>query len=203
MKWVEFLISKFKRSVNLNKYLVVGIGNIGADYFKTRHNLGFEALDFISNHFESKFEKQRLGEVSKFTFKGKKIVLLKPNTYVNLSGKSVRYWLNKEKIRIENLMVVTDDINLPFGTIRIRTKGSDGGHNGLKNINELLKTSNYNRLRFGIGSSFLKKNQSDYVLSKWSENESSELSKLIPTINEVICSFVLSGVTSTMNQYNS
>ena len=203
MKWIEFLISKFKRSVNLNKYLVVGIGNIGVDYFKTRHNLGFEALDFISNHFESKFEKQRLGEVSKFTFRGKKIVLLKPNTYVNLSGKSVRYWLNKEKIHIENLMVVTDDINLPFGTIRIRTKGSDGGHNGLKNINELLKTSNYNRLRFGIGSSFLKKNQSDYVLSKWSETESSELSKLIPTINEVICSFVLSGVTSTMNQYNS
>lgn len=203
MKWIEFLISKFKRSVNLNKYLVVGIGNIGVDYFKTRHNLGFEALDFISNHFESKFEKQRLGEVSKFTFRGKKIILLKPNTYVNLSGKSVRYWLNKEKIHIENLMVVTDDINLPFGTIRIRTKGSDGGHNGLKNINELLKTSNYNRLRFGIGSSFLKKNQSDYVLSKWSETESSELSKLIPTINEVICSFVLSGVTSTMNQYNS
>jgi len=203
LKWIEFLISKFKRSVNLNKYLVVGIGNIGVDYFKTRHNLGFEALDFISNHFESKFEKQRLGEVSKFTFRGKKIILLKPNTYVNLSGKSVRYWLNKEKIHIENLMVVTDDINLPFGTIRIRTKGSDGGHNGLKNINELLKTSNYNRLRFGIGSSFLKKNQSDYVLSKWSETESSELSKLIPTINEVICSFVLSGVTSTMNQYNS
>ena len=203
MKWIEFLISKFKRSVNLNKYLVVGIGNIGVNYFKTRHNLGFEALDFISNHFESKFEKQRLGEVSKFTFRGKKIILLKPNTYVNLSGKSVRYWLNKEKIHIENLMVVTDDINLPFGTIRIRTKGSDGGHNGLKNINELLKTSNYNRLRFGIGPSFLKKNQSDYVLSKWSETESSELSKLIPTINEVICSFVLSGVTSTMNQYNS
>ena len=203
MKWIEFLISKFKRSVNLNKYLVVGIGNIGVDYFKTRHNLGFEALDFISNHFESKFEKQRLGEVSKFKFRGKKIILLKPNTYVNLSGKSVRYWLNKEKIHIENLMVVTDDINLPFGTIRIRTKGSDGGHNGLKNINELLKTSNYNRLRFGIGSSFLKKNQSDYVLSKWSETESSELSKLIPTINEVVCSFVLSGVTLTMNQYNS
>ena len=203
MKWIEFLISKFKRSVNLNKYLVVGIGNIGGDYFKTRHNLGFEALDFISNHFESKFEKQRLGEVSKFKFRGKKIILLKPNTYVNLSGKSVRYWLNKEKIHIENLMVVTDDINLPFGTIRIRTKGSDGGHNGLKNINELLKTSNYNRLRFGIGSNFLKKNQSDYVLSKWSETESSELSKLIPTINEVVCSFVLSGVTSTMNEYNS
>ena len=203
MKWIEFLISKFKRSVNLNKYLVVGIGNIGVDYFKTRHNLGFEALDFISNHFETKFEKQRLGEISKFKFRGKKIILLKPNTYVNLSGKSVRYWLNKEKIHIENLMVVTDDINLPFGTIRIRTKGSDGGHNGLKNINELLKTSNYNRLRFGIGSNFLKKNQSDYVLSKWSETESSELSKLIPTINEVVCSFVLSGVTSTMNQYNS
>ena len=203
MKWIEFLISKFKRSVNLNKYLVVGIGNIGVDYFKTRHNLGFEALDFISNHFETKFEKQRLGEISKFKFRGKKIILLKPNTYVNLSGKSVRYWLNKEKIHIENLMVITDDINLPFGTIRIRTKGSDGGHNGLKNINELLKTSNYNRLRFGIGSNFLKKNQSDYVLSKWSETESSELSKLIPTINEVVCSFVLSGVTSTMNQYNS
>ena len=203
MKWIEFLISKFKRSVNLNKYLVVGIGNIGVDYFKTRHNLGFEALDFISNHFETKFEKQRLVEISKFKFRGKKIILLKTHTYVNLSGKSVRYWLNKEEIRIENLMVVTDDINLPFGTIRIRTKGSDGGHNGLKNINELLKTSNYNRLRFGIGSSFLKKNQSDYVLSKWSETESSELSKLIPTINEVVCSFILSGVTSTMNQYNS
>ena len=140
MKCIDFLVSKFKRSIDLNKYLIVGIGNIGTDYFKTRHNLGFEALDFISDHFDSKFEKKRLGEVSKFTFKGKNIILLKPNTYVNLSGKSVRYWLNKEKINIENLMVVIDDINLPFGTIRIRTKGSDGGHNGLKNINELLSS---------------------------------------------------------------
>ena len=203
MKCIHFLVSKFKRSIDLNKYLIVGIGNIGTDYFKTRHNLGFEALDFISDHFDSKFEKKRLGEVSKFTFKGKKIILLKPNTYVNLSGKSIRYWLNKEKINIENLMVVIDDINLPFGTIRIRTKGSDGGHNGLKNINELLDTTSYNRLRFGIGSNFTKKSQSDYVLSKWSENESSELSKLIPIVNEVICMFVLSGVDLTMSQYNS
>ena len=203
MKWIDFLVSKFKPSIDLNKYLIVGIGNVGIDYLKTRHNLGFEALDFISNHFDSKFEKKRLGEVSKFTFKGKKIILLKPHTYVNLSGKSVRYWLNKEKINIKNLMVVTDDINLPFGTIRVRTKGSDGGHNGLKNINKSLETSSYNRLRFGIGSNFIKKSQSEYVLSKWSEDESSELSKLIPIINEVICTFVLSGVDLTMSQYNS
>lgn len=203
MKCIDFFISKFKGSVDLNKYLIVGIGNIGINYFKTRHNLGFEALDFISDHFESKFEKKRLGEVSKFTFKGKKIILLKPNTYVNLSGKSVRYWLNKEKINIENLMVVIDDINLPFGTIRIRTKGSDGGHNGLKNINEFLDTSSYNRLRFGIGSNFMKKSQSDYLLSKWSKDESSRLSKLIPTVKDVICTFVLSGVDLTMGKYNS
>ena len=203
MKWIEFLVSKFKPSIDLNKYLIVGIGNIGINYFKTRHNLGFEALDFISDHFESKFEKKRLGEVSKFTFKGKKIILLKPNTYVNLSGKSVRYWLNKEKINIENLMVVIDDINLPFGTIRIRTKGSDGGHNGLKNINEFLDTSSYNRLRFGIGSNFMKKSQSDYLLSKWSKDESSRLSKLIPNVKDVICTFVLSGVDLTMAKYNS
>ena len=203
MKCIDFLISKFNGSVDLNKYLIVGIGNIGINYFKTRHNLGFEALDFISDHFESKFEKKRLGEVSKFTFKGKKIILLKPNTYVNLSGKSVRYWLNKEKINIENLMVVIDDINLPFGTIRIRTKGSDGGHNGLKNINEFLDTSSYNRLRFGIGSNFVKKSQSDYLLSKWSKDESSRLSKLIPNVKDVICTFVLSGVDLTMAKYNS
>tara|TARA_B100001996_G_scaffold222659_1_gene171262 strand:- start:5662 stop:6225 length:564 start_codon:yes stop_codon:yes gene_type:complete len=186
----------------MNKFLIVGIGNIGKEYDETRHNIGFTALDWICKEFGGSFETKKLGDVSRTNYKGKTFILLKPSTYVNLSGKSVRYWLNKEKIKTENLLVISDDLNLDFGTIRIRTKGSDGGHNGLKNISELLNTNHYNRLRFGIGGNFNKEKQSDYVLSKWSKEEKSKLITFESIFYQIICSYAISGIESTMNQFN-
>lgn len=186
----------------MNKFLIVGIGNIGKEYFETRHNIGFEALDSICEEFGLNFETKKLGDIAKVNYKGKSIVFLKPSTYVNLSGKSVRYWLSKEKIPIKNLLVISDDLNLNFGAIRIKTKGSDGGHNGLKNINEVIKTNNYNRLRFGIGGVFTKGKQADYVLSRWNEKEKSELITYKPLFCQIICSFATIGISSTMNQFN-
>jgi len=187
----------------MNKFLIVGVGNIGNEYIETRHNIGFKALDWICKEFNGSFETKKLGDISKTNYKGKTFILLKPSTYVNLSGKSVRYWLNKEKIKTENLLVISDDLNLDFGTIRIRTKGSDGGHNGLKNINEVLNTNNYNRLRFGIGGNFNKGKQSDYVLSKWSKEEKSKLITYESVFYQIIYSFAISGIESTMNQFNT
>ena len=186
----------------MNKFLIVGIGNIGKEYLETRHNIGFEALDSICEEFKLNFETKKLGDIAKTNYKGKSFVFLKPNTFVNLSGKSVRYWLNKEKISIKNLLIISDDLNLDFGIIRIRTKGSDGGHNGLKNINEVLKTNDYCRLRFGIGGSFSKGRQSEYVLSKWSKQEKSELITYKPLFYQIINSFALSGILPTMNKFN-
>ena len=186
----------------MNKFLIVGIGNIGKEYFETRHNIGFEALDAICEEFKVNFEIQKLGDIAKTNYKGKSFVFLKPSTYVNLSGKSVRYWLSKENISVQNLLVISDDLNLDFGVIRIKTKGSDGGHNGLKNINEVLKTNNYNRLRFGIGGNFPSGKQSEYVLSNWSEKEKSELISYKPLFYQIVCSFATKGISSTMNQFN-
>ena len=186
----------------MNKFLIVGIGNIGTEYFETRHNIGFEAIDAISEEFQLNFETKKLGDITKTNFKSKSFVFLKPSTYVNLSGKSVRYWLTKERIPIENLLVISDDLNLDFGIIRIKTKGSDGGHNGLKNINEVLKTNSYNRLRFGIGGVFPKGKQSDYVLSQWTEKEKSKLISYKPLFYQIVCSFATKGISSTMNQFN-
>ncbi|MBL6649909.1 MAG: aminoacyl-tRNA hydrolase, partial [Flavobacteriaceae bacterium] len=139
---------------------------------------------------------------SKFNYKGSSLILLKPSTYVNLSGKAVSYWLKKEKIDIRNLLVISDDLNLDFGTIRIKSKGSDGGHNGLKNITQILNTSNYTRFRFGIGGNFKKGRQSDYVLSKWNDNEISEFILLESSFVEIIKSFITNGVDVTMNKFN-
>ena len=186
----------------MNKFLIVGIGNIGKEYINTRHNIGFDALDWISVDLGGTFETKKLGDVCKINFKGKKIILLKPSTYVNLSGKSVRYWLKKENISINNLIIITDDLNLDFGAIRIRTKGSDGGHNGLKNICDVLNTSNYNRLRFGISGNFSKGKQSDYVLSPWSKKEKTELVAYESLFAKIICCFVASGIKSAMNKFN-
>ena len=186
----------------MNKFLIVGIGNIGKEYINTRHNIGFDALDWISNDLGGTFETKKLGDVCKINFKGKKIILLKPSTYVNLSGKSVRYWLKKENICINNLIIITDDLNLDFGAIRIRTKGSDGGHNGLKNICDVLNTSNYNRLRFGISGNFSKGKQSDYVLSPWSKEEKTELVAYKSLFAKIICCFVTSGIKPAMNKFN-
>ena len=202
MNWLKYLNFGFKKSFNMNKFLIVGIGNIGKEYLETRHNVGFEALDSICEEFKTSFETKKLGDIAKINYKGKSLVFLKPSTYVNLSGKSVRYWMNKEKIIRKNLLIITDDLNLDFGVIRIKEKGSDGGHNGLKNINELLQTNKYNRLRFGIGGDFSKGKQSDYVLSQWSKKEKSELIDYKPLFNQIVRSYVIEGIGPTMNKFN-
>ncbi|MCB7482140.1 aminoacyl-tRNA hydrolase [Christiangramia sediminis] len=186
----------------MKKFLIVGLGNIGPKYENTRHNIGFKILDELAREKEVAFETQKLGDVASFKFKGRTFVLLKPSTYMNLSGKAVNYWMQKEKIALENLLVVTDDLNLPFGTLRLKTKGSDGGHNGLKDIQIQLNTTKYNRFRFGISDEFSKGNQIDYVLGEWGEEEKKEMAERLKTSAELIQSFGTAGVSNTMNTFN-
>ncbi|WP_394370849.1 aminoacyl-tRNA hydrolase [Winogradskyella alexanderae] len=186
----------------MKKYLVVGLGNIGEKYAGTRHNIGFQILDHLANTEELSFKSAKLGDISSLKIKGRSVLLLKPSTYMNLSGKSVKYWLTKEKIPVENLLIITDDLNIPFGTLRLKTKGSDGGHNGLKDIQEKLQTTKYNRFRFGISDSFNKGSQVDYVLGEWTEEEKTKLKERLDKSAELIRSFVFSGVNNTMNQFN-
>jgi PTH1 family peptidyl-tRNA hydrolase len=186
----------------MKKYLIVGLGNIGAEYANTRHNVGFKVLDHFIADEDTQFETVKLGDIAKVRVKGRTIILLKPSTYMNLSGKAVRHWLTKEKIPIENLLIVTDDLNLPFGTLRLKTKGSDGGHNGLKDIQDKLQTIKYNRFRFGISDSFSKGKQVDYVLGEWNKDEAAKLPERLDRSKEAIISFVLSGISETMNRYN-
>lgn len=184
------------------KYLIAGLGNIGSEYENTRHNIGFMILDALLSGSSSFFTNVKLGATVSMRIKNKSVLLLKPNTYMNLSGKSIRYWLQKEKIPIENLLVVTDDLALPEGKLRLKPKGSDGGHNGLKNIQELLGSAQYARLRFGIGKSFEAGQQVQYVLNPWSTEELEKLQPNIDMAAEIISSFVLSGVQKTMNTFN-
>ena len=186
----------------MKKYLIVGLGNIGEKYANTRHNIGFKVLDALAEKENLSFETQRLADVTKFKLKGKTVILLKPNTYMNLSGKAVLYWLTQEKIPLENVLIVTDDLNLPFGSIRLKTKGSDGGHNGLKDIQEKLNTTAYNRFRFGISDAFSKGKQIDYVLGEWNDEESEKLNERLEISVNLIKSFVLEGVKTAMNSYN-
>ncbi len=185
------------------KYLIVGLGNIGPEYQDTRHNIGFSVLDAFAKASNAVFEEQRYGAVCEVKVKGRTLVLLKPNTYMNLSGKAVNYWLQKEKVALENLLVVVDDLALPFGTLRLRGQGSDGGHNGLKNINALLGSNAYARLRYGIGNDFLRGQQVDYVLGTWTEDEGKELPELLKRGSEIITCFVLQGIARTMNVFNT
>lgn len=187
----------------MKKFLIVGLGNIGNKYAETRHNIGFKVLDALSIKESFSFETVKLGDVGTFKLKGRSVLCLKPSTYMNLSGKALKYWLEKEKIPMENLLVVTDDINLPFGTFRLKTKGSDGGHNGLKDIQHTMETTNYNRFRFGVGSDFGKGRQIDYVLGEWDEVEKVTLKERLERAVELTESFVLAGVKNTMNQYNN
>jgi PTH1 family peptidyl-tRNA hydrolase len=186
----------------MKKYLIVGLGNIGEKYAHTRHNIGFEVLDKLAENEDVAFENLKLGAITKFRFKGRTFILLKPATYMNLSGKAVKYWLTKEKIPFENLLVICDDINLPFGTIRLKAKGSDGGHNGLKDIIAVLNSQNYTRFRFGVGSEFAKGRQSDYVLGKWNDQESKLLEERLKKSCELIKSFGTAGLNNTMNAFN-
>jgi PTH1 family peptidyl-tRNA hydrolase len=186
----------------MNKFLIVGLGNIGAEYVNTRHNIGFKIVDFLAKKEVVSFETVKLGSLAKFQLKGKTFLLLKPNTYMNLSGKAVQYWMDKENILVENLLVITDDLNLSFGTIRIKPKGSDGGHNGLKNINLILNSQNYARFRFGISDEFKKGQQINYVLANWDDAEKLKLPERFEISSEVIKSFGLDGLENTMNVFN-
>ncbi len=186
----------------MEKFLIVGLGNIGDQYKNTRHNIGFKIVDYLAVKNSILFESNKLGAIAQYKFKGRMFVLLKPSTFMNLSGKAVKYWLAKENIPLENMMVICDDINLQFGTIRIKTSGSDGGHNGLKSINELFQTQNYIRFRFGIGSEFFKGQQSDYVLGEWSEDEEKLLTERLDKSIQVITSFGTAGISNTMNTFN-
>ena len=189
-------------NVSMKKYLIVGLGNIGETYENTRHNIGFKILDYFSTEEDIIYKTDRLADVAEYKLKGRLFIFIKPNTYMNLSGKALQYWMQKENIPLENLLVITDDLNLPFGSFRIKTKGSDGGHNGLKDIQDKLGTTNYNRFRFGISDSFSKGRQVDYVLGEWSDEENDKLPERLLKSAEIIKSFVLSGINNTMNTFN-
>jgi peptidyl-tRNA hydrolase, PTH1 family len=202
--WFSQLFKKEEKEIihPMKKFLIVGLGNIGAEYVNTRHNIGFKVLDYLAKKENLDFQTVKLGDVAEYRIKGRTLFLLKPNTYMNLSGKAVHYWMEKEKIAKENVLVITDDLNLSFGTIRIKSKGSDGGHNGLKNIQLVLNSTEYPRFRFGISDEFKKGKQVDYVLGEWNEEEKSKLQERLDLSVEIINSFALSGLNNTMNEYN-
>lgn len=185
------------------KYLIAGLGNIGSEYENTRHNIGFKVLDALAKASNTVFTDKRYGSVAEVRVKNKTLVLLKPSTYMNLSGNAVRYWMQQEKIPLENLLVVVDDLALPFGTLRLKGKGSDAGHNGLKHIQAILNTQNYARLRFGIGSDFPKGGQIDYVLGEFSNEDQKIMPQKLEISCEIIKTFCLAGINTAMNQYNN
>jgi PTH1 family peptidyl-tRNA hydrolase len=186
----------------MKKFLIVGLGNIGEVYANTRHNIGFQVLDALAKDQESRFETEKLGDISRFRHKGRTFILVKPSTYMNLSGKAVKYWMTQEKILAENICIVTDDIHIDFGSIRIKTSGSAGGHNGLKDIQEKLNTQQYNRFRFGVGGNYSKGRQADFVLGQWTKEEESKLIERIPIATNAILSFGTDGINNTMNKFN-
>ncbi len=184
------------------KFLIVGLGNIGAEYVNTRHNIGFKIVDFFAKKEAINFETVKLGALAEYKFKGRTFLLLKPNTYMNLSGKAVKHWMEKEKIPLENILIITDDLNLSFGKIRIKPKGSDGGHNGLKSIHATLNTTEYTRFRFGISDEFKKGKQVDYVLGEWDDSEKTALPERLELAYEIIKSFGTAGLENTMTTFN-
>ena len=184
------------------KYLIVGLGNIGTEYAETRHNIGFKLLDFMAEKNDFRFEQKKLAYIAEWKHRGRKIIFCKPTTYMNLSGKAVNYWLQKEKVPLENLLIVVDDIALPFGTIRIKKKGSDAGHNGLTDIIRVLGHNNFNRMRFGIGAEFSRGKQVDYVLGKWTPEEKKKLPERLEKMSEAVKSFIAIGIDRTMNFFN-
>jgi len=197
-KWFK----RGSKAIENNKFLIVGLGNIGFKYEKTRHNIGFRIIDSLSSEKNITLEESKLGQLGILDYAGKKLFLLKPSTLMNLSGKSVRYWMKKKNIEITNILILTDDLNLDFGNIKLKPKGSDGGHNGLKDIENCLKTPDYPRLRFGIGD---KKSTSDkvkFVLGNFSKNEEQKICKFLKICNEIIFSYVRNGIDNTMNIYN-
>lgn len=196
------LTPKTNKGKYMKKFLIIGLGNIGEKYKNTRHNIGFTIVDaFVKDKGET-FITGKLGSIAKLKVKGKMVVVLKPSTFMNLSGKAVNFWMKKENIKKENILVVTDDLNLEFGQIRIKAKGSSGGHNGLKDIQNTMNTSIYPRFRFGVGNSFKKGNQVDFVLGEWATEEKSSLTERIPICVKAITSFISAGLVNTMNEFN-
>ena len=185
------------------KYLIVGLGNIGSEYAATRHNIGFRILDAYAEASNISFSTERYGDVAHCRLKNKQLVLLKPSTYMNLSGNAVRYWQQKENIALENILILVDDIALPFGAIRLKTSGSDAGHNGLKNIAQMIGTQAYARLRFGVGNDFARGCQIDYVLGNFTSDQEKELPERLKVAVEAMCEFVLAGAQSAMCKYNN
>lgn len=187
----------------MDRYLIVGLGNIGAEYELTRHNMGFMVLDAFADASNIVFETERYGDLAKTSFKGRELILLKPSTYMNLSGNAVRYWMNKLNVPVDRILIICDDLNLPFGMLRMRKKGSDGGHNGLKNIQELLGTQEYARIRAGIGNDFSKGGQIDFVVGRMNDEELSGIPAICDKAIEGIKSFVTIGPDRTMSSFNA
>jgi PTH1 family peptidyl-tRNA hydrolase len=202
MQLLKRIFKKKPPSPDMKKFLIVGLGNIGLEYYNTRHNVGFKILDHVAEKNKALWEVKKLASYSSFKKKGKKFVMIKPNTFMNRSGKSVKYWAIKEKINIENILIITDDLHLPFGTLRLKGKGSAAGHNGLKDIESELNTPNYARLRFGIGQQNKPFDQVKFVLDKWNGNEEKDITKRIDVCTEIAIAFGLEGLSNTMNKFN-
>ena len=203
-RWIKKIFGQSKTVViDPMKYLIAGLGNMGAEYDNTRHNIGFDIVDHLAARFNAEFKDDYLGDLAEFRHKGRTFVLLKPSTFMNRSGKSVRYWLQKKKIQRSNLLVIVDDMNLPFGKLRLRKQGSDGGHNGLKDVAQMLSGQNYARLRVGIGRRQGAGGQIDHVLGNWDPEEADALPKLIDTASDLVLSFGTIGIERTMNTFNN
>ncbi len=203
---IEFLKSLFrstpKETYDPMKYLIVGLGNIGSDYDDTRHNIGFDVVDMMAKDAETSWKQETLGDIAEMKHKGRTLVLLKPSTYMNRSGKALKYWMEKKKIPVDKVLVIVDELQLDLGVIRLKSKGSDGGHNGLKDIAEKLGSTKYSRLRVGIGKDFRRGQQVDYVLGKWNTKEKDELIEIIPKACEAAKSFASVGLKFTMERFN-
>ena len=204
LNWLKnlFDFSTKKEEPDPMKYLIVGLGNMGPDYDNTRHNIGFDVVDALAKEFDVQFKNDSLGDLAEFKHKGRTFILLKPSTYMNLSGKAVRAWLTKKKIEKKNLLVIVDDMNLDLGVLRLRGKGSDGGHNGLKSIDQMTGGNNYARIRFGIGNDFGKGQQVDFVLGKWDSEEQKVLPEIIKRATEGVKKFGTIGLAHTMTELN-
>ena len=202
MGFFQNFFSGFNKKELMNKFLIVGIGNIGDEYINTRHNIGFLVADKISEILKTPFSSVKLGQRVESRYKGKKVIILKPSNFVNNSGKSLLYWKNKEKIPNKNILVICDDLNLYFGKIKLKSNGSSGGHNGLKDIEEHLKNNNYSRLRVGVLNS-KKFNKTDYVLGEWTDKEQDELKNIVNNSVKITLSFIHNGIDQTMNIHNT
>ena len=202
MRLLKRLFKKRTPTVEMKKYLIVGLGNIGEEYQNTRHNIGFQILDHLAEKNQLSWEVKKLGSYSSLKVKGRQFILIKPNTYMNRSGKSVRYWALQEKIPLENILIATDELHLPFGSVRLRAKGSPAGHNGLKDVEAQLNTPHYSRLRFGIGQEQKAYDQVKFVLDPWDKKEEDNLTKIIEKCTDAIICFGLEGINAAMNKFN-